>query len=485
VIGQRKRHAAVSAVSAVGAVAAVAALVCGLLLGACASQGARTAPPGSPASPMSPASRGGGTFVVLSDLHFDPFYDPQLVADLVRADAAGWQRIFERSTVQGLGAYGKDAPYPLLASTLRAAAAAAPDPDLVVIDGDFLAHGFATTFAQTAPGAGGEYQQFVVKTVTFVTAMIRGAFPRAPIIPALGNNDSDCGDYELQPGGPFLAGLEKLWQPLLGRASGSFEQTFPSGGFYSMPHPTVPKLGVVVLNTDFFSSSYKDTCAQGADLGAQELTWLESTLDAASRSGQQVWLIYHIPPGIDTYATLQKGPCPVTPVPLWSSEAFAGFAKILARFPGVVKLSLAGHTHRDEFRLPPGGGFVHVTPAVSPVYYDNPAFAVFSYAREGGDIADVKTYELDLDPKRGGGTKWTLEYDFRRAYGQPAVNAQALLEVRRAIHDDPAVRERYLALNPVSTGSVDLQHWLAYWCAIRELTPEAFAACYCDGAPSP
>ncbi|HEV3075388.1 MAG TPA: metallophosphoesterase [Thermoanaerobaculia bacterium] len=462
------------------ALGALAALVCGLLLQACASGGARTA------SPVPPQGHGGGTFVVLSDFHFDPFYDPALVSDLVRADAADWRRLFERSTVASLGAYGADTPYPLLASTLKAAAEEAPDPDFVLLTGDFLAHGFSEKFAQQVPGAGsGAYPQFVAKTMAFVTAMIRGAFPRAPIVPALGNNDSDCGDYELQPGGPFLSGLAKLWKPLLGRVSGSFEQTFPSGGFYSMPHPTVPKLALVVLNTDFFSSSYQDTCAKGVNLAAEELTWLERTLETASRSGQRVWLMYHIPPGIDTYATLQKGSCPVTPVSLWSTDDLTRFRQILARFPGLVKVSFAAHTHRDEFRLPPGGGYVHVAPAVSPVYYDNPAFAVFSYARASGDVADFKTYELDLDPKRGGGTKWTLEYDFQQAYGRPAVDASTLREVLRGIHDDPAVRERYLTLYPVSAGQPDLPHWLAYWCAARVFTPEEFTACYCAGATSP
>jgi sphingomyelin phosphodiesterase acid-like 3 len=476
-------RSAIGASGALGAFAALAALVCGLLLQACASEGARTA---SPAPPVSPAGRGGGTFVLLSDFHFDPFYDPSLVSDLVRADAADWQRLFERSTVVSLGAYGADTPYPLLASTLKAAAGEAPDPDFVLLTGDFLAHGFSEKFAQQVPGAGsGAYQQFVGKTMAFVTAMIHGAFPRAPIVPALGNNDSDCGDYELQPGGPFLAGLAKLWEPLLGRVSGSFGQTFPSGGFYSMPHPTVPRLTLVVLNTDFFSSSYKDTCAKGVNLAAEELTWLERTLETASRSGQRAWLMYHIPPGIDTYGTLQKGPCPLTPVSLWSPEYLTRFRQILARFPGLVKLSFAAHTHRDELRLPPGGGYLHVAPAVSPVYYDNPAFAVFSYARASGDVADFKTYELDLDPKRTGGTQWALEYDFQQAYGQPAVDASTLREVLRGIHDDPAVRERYLTFYPVSAGQPDLPHWLAYWCAARVFTPEDFTACYCAGAASP
>jgi sphingomyelin phosphodiesterase acid-like 3 len=451
-----------------------------------------------PAPASAPASGGQGTFVALSDLHFNPFYDPALIPALVRADAARWEDIFAASTVKGLGAYGSDVSFPLLESALAAAARVAPHPDFVLITGDFLGHNFQQLFAQYSPGAGNAaLRRFVRKTMRFATARIRRTFPRTPVIAALGNNDSVCGDYELQPDSSFLADLTSLWEPLLGAANGSVRQTFPIGGYFSLPHPTVPHLRMIVLNTVFFSPRYTNGCGTSSprvDPGARELLWLDRTLRAAARRGDQVWLVYHIPPGIDAYATLgalaaqgETGACASAPVALWRADSFARFRTILARFPGLVKASFAGHTHMDEFRLPDGGGFIRVTPAVSPVFANNPGFAVYSYATATGGLADVRTYELDLKPPGGAEPQWALEYDFREAYGQSAVEESSLRAVQLAIAGDAAVRGRYMSFYPVSSASssADLAHWKAYWCGAQTFTAADFAACYCPATPSP
>jgi len=491
-------------------------IVLGLLL---------AADPGSATSPV-PASGEGRSFVALSDLHFDPFFDPSLVADLVKADAARWQGIFESSAVKGLAAYGSDSNYPLLASTLSAAAELAPRPDFIVVTGDFLSHGFSSQFAKYAPSADGDaYRRFVQKTMAFTAGMIRRSFPRARIIAALGNNDSDCGDYQLQPRGSFLAGLARLWQPLLAPGSGTFSRTFPIAGYFSLPHPTVRHLRVVVLNTVLFSPKFQ-VCGQGGDEGARELAWFERTLSEASARRERVWLIYHVPPGIDAYATLRaSATCPVTPVSLWRDDYLSRFRRSLARFPGLVRASFAGHTHMDEFRLLEGSGFIHQTPAVSPIFGNNPGFAVFHYVPATGEIADFRTYVLDMAAgAAGAGTTgaaetgtgaagtagaasagaagspaaagaaaaagtaggaaaptWKMEYDFRQAFAQPAVDGSTFRDVQQAIGRDPATRSHYFIFYPVgsSLGSDDLAHWQAYWCGTQAFTPEAFAACYC------
>jgi sphingomyelin phosphodiesterase acid-like 3 len=450
-------------------------IVLGLLLQAETALAAATAP----------AATATRSFVALSDIHFDPFFDPSLVADLVKTDPGQWQAIFERSAVRGVGAYGKDSNYPLLKSTLTAAAGFAPHAGLVVITGDFLGHNFQATFAQSSPHSGSAgARRFARKTMAFVTAEIRQAFPRTAVIAALGNNDSDCGDYELAPAGRFLAGLARLWRPLLHTAAGSFSRTFPIDGHFSVPHPIVPHLRVVVLNTVLFSPKYK-SCGSGGDLGARELAWLERTLRDASRRGDKVWLVYHVPPGIDAFATLNAtGACAENPVLLWRSEYLSSFWRILARFRGLVTASFAGHTHMDEFRLPTAGGFIHVTPAVSPLFGNNPGFAVFSYAAATGKIANFQTYELDLASSGPGTPAWALEYDFQQAFAQPAVDTASLQIVQQAIGSDPAVRDRYMTFYPVSSSqsSTDLVHWRAYWCGAQAFSPQDFVACYCPAA---
>jgi sphingomyelin phosphodiesterase acid-like 3 len=435
------------------------------------------------------APRAPGAFVSFSDLHFNPFFDPSLVARLVQADAARWPEIFERSTVTGVGGYGNDSNYALLQSALAAAREVAPAPDFVFISGDFLGHHFPALFAKNVPGSSSAaYRRFVRRTMQFVTTTIRRTYPRARIIAALGNNDSDCGDYQLRGTSAFLSRLARLWRPLLGPVPASFGRTFSAGGYFTVPHPTVPHLQVVVLNTVLFSPKYQ-VCGQGRDMSEPELQWLDSTLRGASRRGDKVWLVEHIPPGIDAFATLgAKGACRDSAVSLWQADDLSRFGRILARYPGVVTATFAGHTHMDELRLPEGGGgFIHVTPAVSPAFGNNPGFKVFSYSRADGQIADARTYYLDLAATGDAAGKWALEYDFADAYAQPAIDGQTVRAVEQAIGADPAVRNRYTTYYAVSSasGSAALAHWQAYWCAAKAFTPDAFADCYCPAQPAP
>lgn len=423
-----------------------------------------------------------GTFLSLSDIHFDPFYDPSLVPKLVKADVREWRRLFESSKVTAVSTYRSDTNYPLLRSALAALRKTVPRPDFILISGDFLGHDFLEDFEKESKDPSPEaYRSFVHKTFAFVTSRLQATFPGVPIVPALGNNDSDCGDYALQTGGPFLAGLAELWRPLLGSRPGTFAETFPLGGFYSVPHPTVPRLRIVALNSDFFSQKYKNTCDSKGDPSSLEMGWLAYTLQRAALAGESVWILEHIPPGIDVFSTLRgKGTCQTNPVPLWQPEALALFQQILAAAPGTVAATFAGHTHIDDFRLL-FGGFVHGTPAVSPVYDNNPGFQVFSYDRSTGALTDLRTFYLDVSGAGNG--PWTLEYSFQQAYGQSAYDTAALQAVQQGIVDDTAARGLFLGYYPVHSqqGGVDPVTWKAYACGIVSPTPAEFASCYCQG----
>src|ERR1039458_2240015 len=52
--------------------------------------------------------------VLLSDIHFNPFYDPKIVPTLMSSDVSQWEGIFKGSTVLQPSTYGADTNYPLL-----------------------------------------------------------------------------------------------------------------------------------------------------------------------------------------------------------------------------------------------------------------------------------------------------------------------------------------------------------------------------------
>src|SRR5579871_1204656 len=137
-----------------------------------------------------------GSFLMLSDIHLDPFADPAIACKLATSPVDQWTAIFESSTKTPFSSYGADTTYPLFASALNAAKSGKYDH--VIVSGDFLRHNFQTAFQQAMTGCSTQdYSGFVIKTMQFMTRRIRETFPNVPVISAFGNNDSTCGDYAI------------------------------------------------------------------------------------------------------------------------------------------------------------------------------------------------------------------------------------------------------------------------------------------------
>src|SRR5438067_2278095 len=85
---------------------------------------------------------------------------------------------------------------------------------------------------------------------------------RALIVVGLGNNDSECGDYRLEPNGPFLAGLRDAVRTMAGTQllAPDFDTTFAAAGYYSMRHPAADGVDIVVVNDVLWSTDYRDRC---------------------------------------------------------------------------------------------------------------------------------------------------------------------------------------------------------------------------------
>lgn len=434
-------------------------------------------------------------FVSLSDLHFDPFLEPALVPKLAAAEAIDWGLLFETEASKRLGPHGQDTGYALLRSALAAPQAADTwPPAYVIISGDFLAHSFRDRYqATTGDDSDAGYHAFVDKTLQFLTAEISASFAGAPIFPALGNNDSYCGDYLLEPGGSFLAMLARAWTPLT-RGGPEFAQTFATGGWYEAPHPTLPDHRLIVLNTVFFSRNYANACATGEAQGAvdpstEQLAWLEQRLRAATAAAHDVSLIYHIPPGINVYGSLHSKAtaCPQKSELFWRDEVSTAFLALVDQYHEVIVASFAGHIHTDDFRLTyPGAaggqpsGFVHLTPAISPMFGNNPGFQVFAYDSVGGALRDFTTYALPLGADA---PSWRAEYGFRDAYGQDGdYDLAALTRARAQIQSDETIRAKYITYNPVDSPDakqIDASNARAYWCGTGTMTTSDFSGCLC------
>ncbi|MBV8516996.1 MAG: metallophosphoesterase [Acidobacteria bacterium] len=422
------------------------------------------------------------TFLSVSDIHFDPFADPSLVPKLEAANVAQWPAILASSSTTTFSTYGSDVNDPLLRSAVAEMKTQLPKPAFVLISGDFLAHKFQQKYQQYATDKSQTaYTAFVTKTVAYVASVLRDAFPHVRIYPTLGNNDSDCGDYAVAPNSIFLANFRDIWSPAVD--SRSFVRRFPTGGYYHADVPGVRNLRIIAINTNFFSTDYKNPCGKpGPDAGLQELRWLDDELRLARDEHKRVWLLFHIPPGMDVYDTMEYGgSCPgVKAQTFWKDQYQEPYLRITANHRATIRGSFAGHTHQDEFRIA-NGAFIHITPSISPVFGNNPAFEIV-HINENAEVLDYTAHHLPNVT-----APWAREYAFDEAYGQRRYDTASLAAIDSAMHDNTTMRTQFftfMAAGAPKSAADALASWQGYACGFRMLTASSFMTCYCPASTS-
>ena len=420
------------------------------------------------------------SWLVMSDLHFDPFTQLRLVDRLAGAPPNRWRAVFTTGEVTAPSGAGSDTNYALLESALDGARNAVPDPRVVILAGDFLAHDFRAKFDRTAKvHDDAAYDAFVDKTIAFLAWEVQTAFPRAYLLPVVGNNDGYCGDYESTPSSPFLARMAAAWAASVGRSdANAFIAQFSTGGYYTEPLP-VDGARAIVLNDVFWSPKYQNACGNPkADPGGDELRWLQTT-ESAIPAGTPVWVIAHIPPGVDAFATLHA-PAGTGPVPLLADRYNGAFIAALDSNATIV-MSIAGHTHMNSFRVigpDPSRPRVPmlVVPSISPIFGNVPAFTVLEVDSSSANVNDAQVYVLS---KVKDAWTWQREYDFDSVYGPGRIDAAHLWGVQQTILDDERVRKRFEEYYQGGDGTaqIDESNWRAYWCANVALLIAQYSAC--------
>ncbi len=447
-------------------------------------------------------------FLIVSDIHFNPMADPSLVAALAAADPTQWEAILERSKLIRFSQYGQDTNWWLLRSALDQMRTTLPRPAFIMLPGDLLAHDFPQTFAKiTRDNDREHYRVFVLKTLDFLALQFRQRFGDAKILVTPGNNDEECGDNSMQAHGRFLNDTAELARETV-EAGPGFKKEWKEMGIYNVPHPAIPGVRVISLNTAFFSYRYQPAsfgqgCAPVASNTAGDLlAWLKSSLAAARQAHQKVWLLFHVPPGIDVAATMHEyeslarenpsaagAACSKAVVPLWNPEWTSQFDSLLENYQDTVIASFAGHTHTDEFRLigtpGPKEQFILINPPITPVDNRNPAFRVVIFNRDGS-LADQSTYYLTNLKQATSKAKgeWAKEYTFSQEWKVKQISAASLESIYRQIGTNQNTRERWMKLYNVSSPAAKISPGQVggLYCAIASLDEEAYKSCYCRSA---
>jgi sphingomyelin phosphodiesterase acid-like 3 len=425
-------------------------------------------------------------WLVVSDIHFNPLADPRLGDRLNSSPVDRWRTIYFSAEPQPFSGYGSDTNFPLLESALEAMRNVVESPRVVMITGDFLGHSFRKHFdAAVRDHDDAHYRAFVDNTIRFLATEFREAFPRSQFVIVLGNNDSYCGDYQIEPGSPFLARVAASWGASVGVQDPSrFVAQFSTGGYYTAPLPA-GGAQAIVLNDVFWSAGYQNRCGNTKDdPAAAELSWLQNT--ARELRGKRVWVLAHIPPGIDAYSSYHAKP--QAGVLFLQQRYNDGVIAALDSIAPNIPMMLSGHTHMNGFRIlgpDPSNPQVPilVIPALSPVFESNPTFTVLHVNASDAGVADAQYFVLDdlatLSKNGRYPARWRREFDFDSVFGHGVVDAWHLSALQQSIFDNDRVRYRYEEYYDGDSGRAPMtdESWRFFWCADVALTPTTYDAC--------
>jgi len=484
------------------------ALACFFLcVGAALAQGSPPAATNHKSPALSgQAAKGTVPALLLSDIHFEPFWDPAKVPQLAAAQVSEWKAILAAAPSpdqqqrfaalqQTCHARGADTSFALFDSSVKAMRKPAAGAGFVAVSGDLISHAFPCKYNTLFPNSEPEaYRTFVEKTLDYVIDELYGTFPGVPVFVALGNNDSDCGDYRLDAGSDFLKVIGKeVAKDFPAAERQDAEQIFAAGGYYSVALPApIENTRLLVLNDIFMSKNYS-TCAGKSDPAAADaqIAWLRQQLAEARAGKEKIWVMGHIPPGVDLYTTATKmiDVCGGrSPVMYLSTEKLAD---VLVDSADVIELAIFAHTHMDETHLLRNDGqsgksvAVKVVSSISPINGNYPSFSV---ARIDPSSAALKDYKVFAASNPSGvNAAWTEEYDFARSYHEAEFTSSSVTQLIAGFAADPGAKtqasQNYIQdfsvgyLSPVLT-----MFWPEYVCTLSNHTQQAFKACVCPAA---
>ena len=444
-----------------------------------------------------------------SDIHFEPFLDPGKAIKLAARPVGEWDAILAAPASDDAAAQwakveqacptrGADTSFALYRSSLDAIHRQAGGARFAVVSGDLIAHSFSCKFAAVFPQAApGEYRAFVEKTVAYVLAELRAALPGVPVYAALGNNDSDCGDYQIDAHGAFLKESGAMFTAdLHGAEQAQALETFAAGGYYSASFPApLANARLLVLNDLFMSDRYQ-TCGGKADAspaGAQ-IAWLKQQLNEAREKREKIWVVAHIPPGVDSYSTARKWQALCAggkPKTFLASEALPD---AIAGYGDVIQLAIFAHTHMDEVRLlTPAkadagqqGVAVKMVASISPIDGNNPSFTVAAVDPATAILTDYRV--IAASNQTGVDTVWSEEYDFAKTYHAADFRAATVGNLIAGFKADSgaqsAASQSYLRY--YMTG-MDMRMmaliWEPYVCSLKNGPVDEYRECVCKNAP--
>jgi sphingomyelin phosphodiesterase acid-like 3 len=338
-----------------------------------------------------------GSFLWLSDLHFDPWYGTEGAFRHGTDNPCRQKRTHDGTDEYLYGQFGCDAPELLIQDALHHARRILQNPDFVVVTGNLCRHG------------NDQLEHPMVETqaiLSNVSEWLVSTFPNTSILPSIGNNDVTP-DYYLDSHNAtaLLTMVTNGLEPLF--TTNNEREAMLQGGYFA--RNVTDKITVLSLNTVLYSTSHQPEYDVNDDddddddpLG--QFQWLEEQLSLARSNHRVVYVMGHIPPTVGSYTRHSQ---------LWHENYLTRYFNILAEYYDApspspssssvnvlqVQGQLFGHLHSDEFRLVDYDGASYplfLASSITPVYgVNNPSVRVVHYETDTGRGAKRKWIKFD------------------------------------------------------------------------------------------
>jgi sphingomyelin phosphodiesterase len=231
------------------------------------------------------------------------------------------------------------------------------------------------------------YDEVYNSTKTFVKLLTEKYNYKKPVFVAFGNHESKITDmfnvFNKTEYSGFLSSMQNILKDFI--TEDSEIQTFKQFGYYSTKLPNT-NLRIISFNT-FVCDIFNFYLIENPTDPFYQFSWLEHTLRKAEKSGEQVFLISHIPPGDTNYM----------------SECGRRFRALIDRFQGIIKGQFYGHTHFDEMKVVGEyynskeiSGVEFIAPSLTTYSFQNPSFRVFEMDEDTKILLNYHQYRLNL-----------------------------------------------------------------------------------------
>lgn len=343
------------------------------------------------------------TFLAISDMHVDNFKVPPIT-------------------------YGNDTDPTLWNSALDEITTLINNqaPAFIVFTGDIPAHG-------PWPSPNPHQTEDITTVLTNLSSLPAISTNNLPVFYAFGNNDSLVSDY-----GEFFDGTHNLfyldpthsspatkgWPTLNVNPDCSVSPTFActytttspmppehaadmannqSQGYYSAyPLGSSVPFRLISLNSVIFSRDYlplQTPPTPQLSEAQMEMDWLSNQLASAEANKESVYIIMHIPVGMDAFYNSDDHDMWNTTLILNNGLLFRdAFLALMTQYQSTIRAVLSAHTHENELRaLYQNQTLMNMevldvgVPGITPNHFNNPGMQVYLYDNTF-QLTETKTY---------------------------------------------------------------------------------------------